>query len=584
MKTWLWGISLVAGGLPVDATFCRCQPGQSCWPSETNWAALNKTIGGSLVAVKPFASPCHNTTFNAADCAIVQDHARNSSYRSSQPGALQWENWEAWPQAEEQCYINAPQSAPCRQGRVSLFSAEVRSSQHIQAAVKFAAHHNLKLVIKNTGHDFLGRSSAPNSLQIMTHWMKNISIVDDFVPTVPTGVDAPGGVKAVTLGAGVQLHDVYVYLRSKGVMIVGGSSSTVGAAGGYIQGGGHSVLGQLHGMASDNALEFEVVLADGSLAIANAHQNTDLFFALRGGGGGSFSVVVSVTVKAHPDYPVVYATANFTTSPDDPFWAGVDAFHRHVPRLNDNGGSGYYSAIPLTPVSENQTVSTFLLYMMFVNQTSTSAVNASFVPLLADLKNATGVAPAYHVAAFPTLSSLYTTLFQGSDVTGSQVLLGSHLISRSLFDSGDSSKLTSAMSEMQLGLGELVVGMLLSGGQVSRNRDIESALNPAWRDTLLHVVSVRLLSANMTFAEQKAVAANITQRDVPRLKALEPGKMGAYLNEADANEADFQTSFWGSNYPRLRAIKHKRDPHDLFITRKGVGSDRWDESGLCRVD
>jgi FAD/FMN-containing dehydrogenase len=89
-----------------------------------------------------------------------------------------------------------------------------------------------------------------------------MSVADEFVPKTPDGYAMSEKIKTVTLGAGVQLHEMYAYLGSKGLMAVGGASSTVGAAGGYLQGGGHSFLGWLHGMASDNALEFQVVLAD----------------------------------------------------------------------------------------------------------------------------------------------------------------------------------------------------------------------------------------------------------------------------------------------------------------------------------
>ena len=129
----------------------------------------------------------------------------------------------------------------------------------------FAVRYNVKIAIKNSGHDFLGRSSAPYSLQISTYKMKNITVVDNFVPSVPSGTTAttaPGGVKAVTLAAGVQEHELYTYLATQGVMVVGGSANTVGIAGGYIQGGGHSIMGWIAGMASDNALEFTVVTAN----------------------------------------------------------------------------------------------------------------------------------------------------------------------------------------------------------------------------------------------------------------------------------------------------------------------------------
>jgi FAD/FMN-containing dehydrogenase len=94
--------------------------------------------------------------------------------------------------------------------------------------------------------------------------MNDITVVDRFVPSMPSGMRYPPSVQAVTIGAGVQLHALYTYLGTQNVIVVGGSASTVGIAGGYIQGGGHSILGWLHGMASDNALEFQVVLADAS--------------------------------------------------------------------------------------------------------------------------------------------------------------------------------------------------------------------------------------------------------------------------------------------------------------------------------
>lgn len=92
--------------------------------------------------------------------------------------------------------------------------------------------------------------------------MKNITVAPNFTPTVPDGVTSPRGVKAVTIAPGVQLHEMYKYLGARNLMIVAGSANTVGFAGGYVQGGGHSLLGWLHGMASDNVLEFQVVLAD----------------------------------------------------------------------------------------------------------------------------------------------------------------------------------------------------------------------------------------------------------------------------------------------------------------------------------
>lgn len=59
---------------------------------------------------------------------------------------------------------------------------------------------------------------------------------------------------------------------------------------------------------------------------------------------------------------------------------------------------------------------------------------------------------------------------------------------------------------------------------------------------------------------------------------------GAYMNEADAYEVDFATVFYGQeNYAKLTQVKSKYDEGDLFIVQTGVGSERWDEDGMCRV-
>ena len=70
---------------------------------------------------------------------------------------------------------------------------------------------------------------------------------------------------------------------------------------------------------------------------------------------------------------------------------------------------------------------------------------------------------------------------------------------------------------------------------------------------------------------------------LPILEQLTGPNAGAYSNEADCFEDDFQSTFFGNNYERLSAIKIKYDPTDLFIVKAGVGSERWDTGGFCRV-
>ena len=176
-------------------------------------------------------------------------------------GASQFPNWEAWPLRNESCYIGSSSRIPCRQGRVSLYSAAVESTEHIQTAINFASQHNLRLAVKNTGHDFVGRSLAPLSLQIFTHKMKEMSFARKFRPKGFNASEEELG-PAVTVSAGVQLHDMYLFCHKNNVSVVAGHANSVGVAGGYIQGGGHSILGPWKGMAVDNVLQYTLVLAN----------------------------------------------------------------------------------------------------------------------------------------------------------------------------------------------------------------------------------------------------------------------------------------------------------------------------------
>ncbi|KAJ5178754.1 hypothetical protein N7492_001964 [Penicillium capsulatum] len=139
---------------------------------------------------------------------------------------------------------------------------------HIQSVVRFASSHNLRLVIKNTGHYFLGRSTAPEPLQIMSHDMKDIHLVEDFQPK-GAPKDKPEA-PAVTIGAGIQLPEMYAVVARDNRTVIGGSAHTVGAAGGYVQGGGHSPFGAWKELGLDQALEFEVVTANVSHPASSA--------------------------------------------------------------------------------------------------------------------------------------------------------------------------------------------------------------------------------------------------------------------------------------------------------------------------
>jgi FAD/FMN-containing dehydrogenase len=163
------------------------------------------------------------------------------------------------------------------------------------AAVNFARSSNLRLVVKGGGHSHLGTSNAPDSLLIWTRHMHEIEMHDAFVPQGCEQTIKPQ--PAVTVGAGTIGTQAYDAVTTKGGKYVqGGGCMTVGLAR-LVQGGGFGSFSKHCGLAAGSLLEAEVVTADGNTRIANACTNSDLFWTLKGGEGGTFGVVSRMTLK-----------------------------------------------------------------------------------------------------------------------------------------------------------------------------------------------------------------------------------------------------------------------------------------------
>ena len=114
--------------------------------------------------------------------------------------------------------------------------------------MRFAQVHNLRVAIKSSGHDYLGRSTAKNSLLLWTAYFQDITFTEQFF------IDGADHGPAVTLGSGVGLKAIYAAAKVRNKMYIGGTAATVSPAGGYTQGAGHSAFSPLYGLAADNVL------------------------------------------------------------------------------------------------------------------------------------------------------------------------------------------------------------------------------------------------------------------------------------------------------------------------------------------
>ncbi|MGI5132122.1 FAD-binding oxidoreductase [Pseudonocardia sp. CA-107938] len=158
------------------------------------------------------------------------------------------------------------------------------SARDVAGALRFAATTGTHVVPRGGGHCFAGRSSTDGLLL-------------DLGPLDAVTVDADGRAR---IGAGARLAQVYDALHAHGRTIPAGCGPTVGIAG-LALGGGIGLLGRRHGLTCDAVVEADVVLADGRCVRCSADTEPELFWALRGAGGGQFGVVTSLVLATVPE-------------------------------------------------------------------------------------------------------------------------------------------------------------------------------------------------------------------------------------------------------------------------------------------
>lgn len=147
-------------------------------------------------------------------------------------------------------------------------------------------------MVAGTGHDFLNRHSCKDGLFIRTTLIKDRTWTLDAINRFNW---TDGFVK---LGAGLVFSEIHDYAAQNNRFVASGFSPTVGIIGWSI-GGGHGPFGPGSGLGVDNILEVEIVNAKGELIIANSTTNSDLYWAIRGGGGSTWGVITYITVRAH---------------------------------------------------------------------------------------------------------------------------------------------------------------------------------------------------------------------------------------------------------------------------------------------
>jgi FAD/FMN-containing dehydrogenase len=178
--------------------------------------------------------------------------------------------------------------------------------EDVQAAVRVARSHGIPLSVRGGGHDWVGRALCADGLVIDLSRMRQVSVDPHS--------------RVATVAGGAKVRDVVAAADAHGLIAVLGNCSPVGMAG-LTLGGGYSPLNGLYGLAADNLLGAEVVLADGRRVMTGPDEEPELFWAIRG-GGGNFGVVTSMRVRLHETHHLLAGMIVFP-------WSEAETVMRH---------------------------------------------------------------------------------------------------------------------------------------------------------------------------------------------------------------------------------------------------------------
>lgn len=575
----------------AKAAFRRSRPSDPSWPSPAQWEKLGQDVGGRLIKVESPLAACVGSPGGAA-CEAFFKQLTNPYYIRDQAGLTQTSGWvDAWT------------SVP------SAYAVAARKTADIIAAVNFARENNLRLVVKGGGHSYQGTSDAPDSLLVWTRRMDAITLHDAFVARGCAATQAPR--LAATIEAGAIWMHAYDAVTTKGGRYVqGGGCATVGVAG-LVQSGGFGSFSKNYGTAAAGLLEAEIVTADGVARIANACTNPDLFWAIKGGGGGSLGVLTRLTLRTR-ELPDVFGAAfgSIQAASDAAFRRLIGLFISFYAEklFNHHWGES------VTFRSDN----TLDIHMAFQGL-SREPASAAWQPFL----DAVIAAPLdYPLVLTPRIMAVparhfwdpayMATAMRGllvaddrPDAPADNVLYGGDRHEAGQFISGYGSAWLPAALLDKDQQGRLADGLFaatrhwrmalhfnkgLAGAPAD---EIEAARNTATNPAVLDAFALAICGASGP-ASFPAISGHEPDLTVSRHRASAVGRAmdemlklvpdaGSYVSESNFFNKDWRQAFWGSNYKKLAAVKKAYDPTGLFFVHHGVGSEEWSADGFTRL-
>lgn len=420
--------------------------------------------------------------------------------------------------------------------------AYVAHPDDIRTTLSYARAHNLHIAIRNGGHSYAGWSSGNGRLIV------DVSKLNKVRTSAGTAV----------VGAGSKLIDVYRALTAKGVTIPAGSCPTVGVSG-LTLGGGHGVVSRAYGLTCDSLTQATLITADGKQLTANATENKDLFWALRGAGNGNFGVVTELHFKTHPAPQAVTAYLSWP-------WAKAAAVMKAWQEWGPSQPDEIWSSLHLAGTPGGHTTVSVAAFSLGTYGELQNAVDR-----LADKVGAPATSVSLKRRSYEDAMEIYAgcssfTTDAQCHLPGKtpgrspQGALGretyaakSDFFDRSLSEAGIKAMLQQIES-VRGGAGDIALTAL--GGAVNRVSPTATAFVHRRSRMLAQYISAWKAGTSGTTAQSWLTQAH---------NAMKPYASGAaYQNYTDPTLTNWRKAYYGDAANRLETLKKRYDPKGFF--------------------
>lgn len=397
---------------------------------------------------------------------------------------------------------------------------EAASESDVAVGIAYAKRRGIPVALRSGGHAYPGWSAGDGHLVIDSRKLSTIAWAGT----------------AVTVGAGVKLGQLYPALAANGRALPGGSCPTVGVTG-LTHGGGVGVMTRAYGLLCDHLTSARVVLPTGQAVTASAGEHADLFWAIRGGGGGHSGVVTSLTYSTVPA-PTVSSTylAWPVSRAGEIVAAWFAALASADPRL--------WSTLKILGGSAHNGSAKIGATITWVGPTS--GFQAALAPLVAT--NPTGRYDAVH--SFGDAMTYF-----GGDPTSREAFAATSHIAYAAPKAGSITQVAHLIASTPAQIHESGISIDALGGQVA-------TVDPG-ATAFVHRKALATVQYTATFDQGTAA---VPASFVGQLRAVMTGSWGrsAYVNYADASLPDPGAAYFGDNWPRLQQVRKAYDPDGFF--------------------